>query len=267
MKPMINAARRNSKYLLSGNSDFNGVRIDARLYINEGSKNLELIEERSVYAYIAEDGTIQSEKADIDSVRGDVIRDIRLTKKFNDGMVIGSFLMIIVLLVGMFVALFLKEFRLFRAVSASLFFSVGVAMSAPILTHTFLRLIGSERTLMFCKFHAAEHAVINAYHDLGRVPTLSEVKEYSIFAYNCGATEQAKKGWFWFGISILVNLPGIWPIIYGIIFLAITVLANLEKYFFLQAVAIKKPTDREYLTAIAALEEVLKPEEHADKTN
>ena len=92
MKPMINAARRNSKYLLSGNSDFNGVRIDARLYINEGSKNLELIEERSVYAYIAEDGTIQSEKADIDSVRGDVIRDIRLTKKFNDGMVIGSFL-------------------------------------------------------------------------------------------------------------------------------------------------------------------------------
>ena len=70
---MINAARRNSRYLLSGNSDFNGVRIDARLYINEGSKNPELIEERSVYAYIAEDGTIQSEKTDIDSVRGDVI--------------------------------------------------------------------------------------------------------------------------------------------------------------------------------------------------
>ena len=263
---MINAARRNSKYLLSGNSDFNGVRIDAHFY-KEGSKKPELLDERSVYAYIAEDGTIQSEKTDIDSVRGDVIRDIRLTKKFNDGMVIGSFLMIIVLLVGMIVTLFLKEFRLFRAISASLYFSVGVALTAPILTHTFLRLIGNERTLRFCRFHAAEHAVINAYHDLGRVPTLSEIKEYSIFAYNCGATEQAKKGWLWFGISILVNLPGIWLLIYGIIFLAITVWAKFEKYFFLQAVAIKKPTDREYLTAIAALEEVLKPEEHADETN
>ena len=109
---MINAARRNSKYLLSGNSDFNGVRIDAHLYKNDGSKNPEVLEERSVYAYIAEDGTIQSEKTDIDSVRGDVIRDIRLTKKFNDGMVIGSFLMIVILLVGMFVTLFLKEFLL-----------------------------------------------------------------------------------------------------------------------------------------------------------
>lgn len=266
MKPMINAAKRNSRYLLSGNSDFNGVRIDACLY-KEGSKNPELLEERSVYAYIAGDGTIQFEKTDIDSVRGDVIRNIRLTKKFNDGMVIGSFLMIVVLLVGMIVTLFLKEFNFFRALSASLYFSVGVALSAPILTHSFLRLIGDTRTLTFCRFHAAEHAVINAYHDLGRVPTLSEIKEYSIFAYNCGAAERAQKGWLWFGISILVILSDIWPLIYGIIFLAITIWAKYEKYFFLQAVAIKKPTEREYLTAIAALEEVLKPEEHADETN
>ena len=264
---MINAAKRNSKYLLSGNSDFGGVRIDAHLYKCEADKNAELLEERSVYAYIADDGTIQSKKSEINSVRRDVIQNIRLTNKFNNGLMVGSFLMAIVMLVGILVATFLRDLQLFRAASATLCFCVGVVLSAPILTHSFLRLIGDTRTLMFCRFHAAEHAVINAYHDLGRVPTVSEIKEYSIFAYNCGAAEQAKKGWLWFGLSILAILPGIWSLIYGIIFLAITIWAKYEKYFFLQAVTIKKPTDREYQTAIAALEEVLKPEEHANKTN
>ena len=31
MKPMINANRRNSRYILSGNSDYKGVRIDVSL--------------------------------------------------------------------------------------------------------------------------------------------------------------------------------------------------------------------------------------------
>lgn len=37
-----------------------------------------------------------------------------------------------------------------------------------------------------CKFHSAEHMLINAYSDLGRVPTLEELKKYTRFNKYCG---------------------------------------------------------------------------------
>ena len=44
---------------------------------------------------------------------------------------------------------------------------------------------GSKRSLG--RFHAAEHMAVNAFNDLGRVPTLSEIKKYSKLTEHCGS--------------------------------------------------------------------------------
>ena len=262
MKPMINANRRNSRYILSGNSDYKGVRIDVSLgEIDEKTKKSKM---QSVYAYEADDGTIKCAKNDVDEVRQDVIRRIRLINYYDNGFKIGCFMMMVVMLFGSLICFILKEFNLARVLLGTVYLCTGAFFTAPLWSQMFLRILGNEKTIRFCRFHAAEHSVINAYFDLGRVPTLDEIRGYSMFAYNCGATEVAKKGWYWFGAFIFMSLPGIAALVFCAIFILISILAHFfEKFVFLQAIAIKKPTDKEYEVAIKALEEVLILVEHA----
>ena len=44
-----------------------------------------------------------------------------------------------------------------------------------------------------CRFHAAEHMVVNALHKLGRIPSLEEVRNYSRFNKACGSNKMAFK--------------------------------------------------------------------------
>ena len=258
---MINAKRRNSRYILSGNSDYKGIRINVFLSNNGDEPKKQKMQ--TVYAYEAEDGTIQCVKDDVDQVRGDVIRRIRLIEHYDNGFKIGCFMMMIAMLFGSLICFILKEFNIARSLLGTVYFCTGAFFTAPLWSHMFLRVLGNNKTRRFCRFHAAEHSVINAYYDLGRVPTMDEIRGYSSFAYNCGATDVAKKGWYWFGAFIFMNLSGLAALIFCAIFILISILAHfLEKFVFLQFIAIKKPTDKEYEIAIKALEEVLILVEH-----
>ena len=144
-------------------------------------------------------------------------------------------------------------------------FGIGAVATTPVLTLTFFRFIGDKEIKRFCKLHAAEHAVINAYHDLGRLPTLEEIKKYSIFSYDCGIAYKAAKGWLWYGVGILVVLPSILGMIFGIVFLITTVLGFRVNFYFLQFVSLKKPTDKEYKIALAALSEIQKSQERVEE--
>lgn len=44
-----------------------------------------------------------------------------------------------------------------------------------------------KKTSAMFRFHGAEHMAINCYEDLGRIPTLDEIKRYSRFSDYCGS--------------------------------------------------------------------------------
>ena len=186
-------------------------------------------------------------------------------EKFNDGLVTKAFITALIMVFGIIVMLFLKQNFIVRAMAAVMCFCIGIVATAPVLTQIFFRLTGDKETKRFCRLHAAEHAAINAYHDLGRLPTLEEIKKYSIFSYDCRIADKAAKGWFWYGGGILVILPSIWSLIFGIVFLIVSVLGFRVNFYFLQFVSIKKPTDKDYEIALAALSEIQKSQEHVEE--
>lgn len=120
------------------------------------------------------------------------------------------------------------------------------------------RIIGNKEVLGITKFHSAEHASINAYSDLKRVPTLDEIRNYSNYSYNCGSLTSIKAFTLMLVIVIFRLVSN--PIVFLAILTAIMIIFIFipeNKFFFMQFLVTAKPTDREYKVAIEGLKYAL----------
>lgn len=128
-----------------------------------------------------------------------------------------------------------------------------------------MKLLGKEQFVQMCRYHYAEHAVINAYYDLKRVPTLEEIGKYSGFAYTCGVSKKIMDVWSVFIVGICNFAPE------GYYFLAAMVLILLSLWWFrnnlywTQIISLSKPGTKEYQVAIAAITKALEYKAKVDQ--
>ena len=117
------------------------------------------------------------------------------------------------------------------------------------------------------RYHGAEHMSIAAYMDLNRVPTIQEVKKYSVFSEYCGSMHLINKAVKPICLSaVTLFLPYDMSTIRRIlIYFAILSLINfIQKrgwFKYLQVLFIDKPTDREIEVAIEGIKEFEKMED------
>ena len=106
-----------------------------------------------------------------------------------------------------------------------------------------------------CKFHSAEHMVINAYRKLKRVPTIEEIRQYSRFSNSCNtnAITQMVMNFTLMFLCTFIRNP-LYMII-GILSVNIIVLILLQCGFlnFLQKFTTIIPTDKELNVAIEGM--------------
>lgn len=127
------------------------------------------------------------------------------------------------------------------------------------------RLFRNKEMVSFSKYLGAKNAVENAYYNLGRVPNLEEVQEYSLYSSEDKYTKSSYIAALWLIISCVRFLDG-WA--YWLITIAaILVLCWLDwkdKLAFVQAMVVSKPDEIHYKAAIAAMEEVADTLDHVE---
>lgn len=103
------------------------------------------------------------------------------------------------------------------------------------------------------KFHSAEHMIANAYKELGRVPSIKELKNFSRFNNSCGTTQKATEIIEW-TIIFICGFSFFKPLIATIIIVVtnnlLSVLTKLGFLNFFQIIDTRKPSDRELSIAI-----------------
>lgn len=105
------------------------------------------------------------------------------------------------------------------------------------------------------KFHSAEHMVLNAYRKLKRVPSLTEISQYSRFDNACGTnltTQSVMNLILLFACSFISN-PLYCLLGYLLSPLIVFILIQCGFLNFLQNFTTIKPTDKELLVAIAGM--------------
>ena len=159
---------------------------------------------------------------------------------------------------GVFVAVMGFEFaKIFWFLSM---LSLSASYIAVNLAFVVLRLKKNEKVKSLIKFHSAEHAVINAYYDLKRLPEYRELRFYSNYAFDCGTTEFTMQFVASLGAAFAVLFgPSIWSLLICVISVLVTlILYKRGKLFFLQALVLEQPTSKEYKVALAVMEAELK---------
>lgn len=118
------------------------------------------------------------------------------------------------------------------------------------------RLFGDKEIRSFVKFHAARNAAINAFNATQKVPTLEEVKQYSIFNHQNQYVKNGYMAIVFIGFSLLRFLP-IWAYVATAIALVVLVFTGEKKAWlrFWQFLVTAKPQDCHYEAAIAAMAE------------
>ena len=128
-----------------------------------------------------------------------------------------------------------------------------------------MKVLNSEEKKL-ARYHSAEHMVLNAYHKLGKVPSLEEIKTFSRFSKYCGCRVLTSK--------IIEDIPTTLAIafyaeIHFIPYILICIFSyiigrKLLKKDFIKVEQIlftEPPTDLELEVAIKGLETLLKEEE------
>lgn len=145
------------------------------------------------------------------------------------------------------------------------FICFGLKNVATIIYQYILRSMGDKRTIQTHRFHAAEHAVVNAYYDLNRVPTLDEIKNYSYYSYYCGTINIFMDAWPNLIVGFCRFFPGNWffvPLVFAISIFAWAV--KKQKLFFVEYFTLYEPTEKEYKVVIAALSGALEYKSRVD---
>lgn len=215
------------------------------------------------FAYMEKDGSItvhnertfEPSKEEMDRLSKDNKAIQKLKKWFFTGFVVLWILMI--------PSAFIHEYfpSLLMAIG---FISLGCSKIAGMIYQYALRCMGSERMKQTHRYHSAEHATINAFYDLKRVPTLEEVKNYSNYSYYCGVVPKMHESLSYFVIGFCRLIPGFWYLIALAIVIPLIYIFRKKMYLF-EYFSLLEPTDTEYKVAIAALEGALKHKELVDE--
>ena len=122
------------------------------------------------------------------------------------------------------------------------------------------RILGDKEIKSFSKFLAAKNAVQNAYYDLGKVPNIDEVKNYSTFSCDSEyiSSSEAGSASLWMGFILIHLLPHPWFLL-GMLALIVILFILLKKnmLFFWQFLTVSEPEEIHYQSAITALEECI----------
>lgn len=141
-----------------------------------------------------------------------------------------------------------------------LFILISVLMDSPIFI-IFIggKILRKKEYINFIKYHAAEHAVINGFYDLGRVPTKEEIKGYSNLSPRCGSLEFLYRIIGWWIPAIVVLLPNYWYTLFvGLILVVLFATIHAKKkLYFMEFLVTSNPTDSEYEVAISGLTNAL----------
>lgn len=164
--------------------------------------------------------------------------------------------------IGLFLcipAIFVSPFFVYLCLALFLICVAG-SISAGCIGFFIEKRKNNKEMINVMKLHSAEHAVINAYYDLHRVPTLEEIRQYSNFTYGCGSLQKLTPS-FWLCIIALCSifLNHYVYIAFVIVFVLFwkPLFRKMIPYF-LEFLVTDEPTDREYAVAIAGLEYCLK---------
>lgn len=133
-----------------------------------------------------------------------------------------------------------------------LFFGYASMLLGVFVISTYIE---RKKTKNACKFHSAEHMVLNAYRKLKRVPTIEEIRQYSRLSNSCGTnvTTQMVMNFTLMFLCTFIRNP-LYSFI-GMLSVNIIVLILLQCGFlnFLQKFTTIIPTDKELDVAIAGM--------------
>lgn len=216
------------------------------------------------YAYLEDDGSItvhnersyRPKKEDAD----EMVREDKSIKRLQKWL-FGGFIACWVLMIPLS---FIHEYMMCLFMGLSFIF-LGCSKIPVMIYQYFRRCRGGEDVKQIHRFHSAEHATINAFYDLKRVPTLEEVKNYSNYSYYCGMVPYFKESIFYFLIGFCRLIPGFWYLLALGIALLLMNLVFKKKLYLVEYFTLLEPTDTEYKVAITALEGALKNKEMVDK--
>lgn len=246
---MKKICKQNGEISFSGESGINSICFKA--YITKGPVS---ISKDAVIARIDEKGEITcSNKDSYENERKTFINVMEAMKskykKMFFNISIACFIMSIVL--GFFSIIAMN-------IMMSVYFLFWACYLVPDLSGLFFeKLRKNEDSLSLLRFHSAEHAAINAYYDLGRVPTLEEIRGYSNFSYSCGSLSQIIKFVPFLLVAITRLLPSFWFVISTIIIFTMIFWFPESKLYFMEFLVTAEPTDREYKVAIAGIEQAV----------
>lgn len=120
-------------------------------------------------------------------------------------------------------------------------------------------MLGDKSAQSLARFHAAEHAVINGYYDLQRVPTIEEIHEYSSYSYRCGSLNGFNHGLLLFGFALARLIPGLWFLLAMLVACFVDfIFVKTSGLTFMEFLVLDKPSDTEYAVVIKAMEESVK---------
>lgn len=196
------------------------------------------------------DGSIYHKMCDAFDICCETLQKWKRKREVINRFIIISFIVFSLLM------LYFVPIRKAELLSGTLILNLGLFnMKGDILVYIMDK-IGAEEYKSLRRYHGAEHAVINAYYDLHRVPTLEEIKRYSNWSNRCSSlnTFYTTIPFFIVGISRIICI-GNWFIVVVIILIIIMgILIKKEKLCFLEALVTSNPKDEEYEVAINALQ-------------
>lgn len=118
------------------------------------------------------------------------------------------------------------------------------------------RIFHNQEIINFSKYLGAKNAVENAYYDLGRVPNIEEVKDYSIHSVDCQYTKNGYMACLALIICCVRLLNGWWYWIATIFALVIMWTLEWKNHLTLwQWLVVSTPSEEHYKVAIRAMEE------------
>lgn len=119
------------------------------------------------------------------------------------------------------------------------------------------------------KFHSAEHMVCNAYKKLGRVPSIEESKQYSLFSNSCSTNLTTQFVIAFVLMFICTFIPNALYRILGMVCVNVIVflLVKLGYLNFLQKFTTKIPTEKELAVAIEGMKLWLENEKKDEEKN
>lgn len=163
----------------------------------------------------------------------------------------------IILFESLFILFISLLFKQSNIIFGSIYLSFCIPRLFSMIQFSFELKFGNVQMRSLARYHSAEHMVIEAYKDLKRVPTVSEVRNYSRFSKKCGIRFDIDKllPHIIIGFSMIFLIHN-FVIYFTVCFGAFILLEylNTNGYLrFLQIFYTNKPTDMELEVAVQGI--------------